>query len=119
VFGSIGVAIYRGSLDLPGRLPSAAADIARDTLGGALEIARDLPAEIAAPLVDAARVAFTTGLQVTAAISALASLALALFAFLAFRSVGEGASLDDEVVNEIEAEPATARTDELVEAACG
>lgn len=86
VFGSIGVAIYRGSFEIPNRVPSDLANVARDTLGGALEIASDLPVDVATALIAAARAAFTTGLQVAAAISALGSVALAVFAFLAFRS---------------------------------
>ena len=87
VFGSIGVAVYRAMMAdaLPPGLPSEAAEAARSTLGGAVAAARDLPPEVAARLTEAARAAFVRGLRLCALISAVASVALALFAAFTLR----------------------------------
>jgi DHA2 family multidrug resistance protein-like MFS transporter len=89
VFGSIGVAIYRAVL--ADAMPaSVSPEITRDamaTLGGAVTAARQLPADVGSALLDAAREAFLRGLRLTSAISAIGSIALALFAARAFRDV--------------------------------
>jgi DHA2 family multidrug resistance protein-like MFS transporter len=57
ILGSIGVAVYRNRLAdaLPAGLPAEAAAAARDTLGGAMGVAAQLPGQLGALLVDAAR----------------------------------------------------------------
>src|SRR5262245_37156729 len=72
ILGSIGVAAYRGELTttLPPAIPDQAAAVARDTLGGAVGVAEELPAELAGTLLASAQEAFTQGLQLTAALSA-------------------------------------------------
>jgi DHA2 family multidrug resistance protein-like MFS transporter len=89
ILGSIGVAIYRGELatPLPAGLPSQAAAAARDTLGGAVGIAQHLPDGVGAALLAAAREAFTMGLQVTAAISAVVAVGIAVLATFLLRGV--------------------------------
>jgi MFS transporter, DHA2 family, multidrug resistance protein len=89
IFGSIGVAIYRGAIDgaLPAGLPVEAAATARDTLGGAVQVGGELPGQVGAALIDAARGAFTQGLHLTAAISAFAMVGLALFVLITLRHV--------------------------------
>lgn len=79
-FGSLGVAIYRGAMvdAVPASVPPEAAAAVRDTLGGAIEVAGRLPAEIGSTVIDAARDAFTQGLHVAATISAVGSVALAI-----------------------------------------
>jgi DHA2 family multidrug resistance protein-like MFS transporter len=81
VFGSIGVAVYRRLLsEQPlGGVPAAIVEGARDTLGGAVALASELPPDAAAQLLQAARDAFLAGLRFCAIISMIASLALALF----------------------------------------
>jgi DHA2 family multidrug resistance protein-like MFS transporter len=89
IFGSIGVAIYRAGIGEgipPGVSPEAAA-IARDTLGGAIEVAGRLPGQVGVALVDAAREAFTAGLHVAAAVSVVGTMALATFVGLMLRHV--------------------------------
>jgi MFS transporter, DHA2 family, multidrug resistance protein len=90
VFGSIGVAIYRGAVagDIPASVPPQAAEAARDTLGGALEVAAGLPDQLGSALVGAAGDAFTQGLHVAAAMSAVGSVALAMLAMTLLRRVG-------------------------------
>jgi hypothetical protein len=56
VFGSIGAAIYRGAIGLaiPAGTPAEAAHAARETLGGAVQVAGQLPGRLGPALVDAA-----------------------------------------------------------------
>ncbi|RFS84113.1 MFS transporter [Actinomadura spongiicola] len=71
LLGSLGTAIYRGRLDsLPDGLPPAAENAARESLAGAVETAEGLPGPVGPAMLDAARDAFTTGLQVTTLVSA-------------------------------------------------
>jgi MFS transporter, DHA2 family, multidrug resistance protein len=81
VYGSVGIAVYRDAVEaaLPAGIPSETAQAAGDTLGGAVEVARQLPDQLAPVLIDAARDAFTHGLHLAAAASAVASVVLAIF----------------------------------------
>ena len=105
VFGSIGVAIYRGAMAgaVPEGVPVGAARAARDTLGGTIEVAGQLPGQLGAALVDAAREAFTAGLHVAATISAIGSIGIAVLVMTLLRHVRTGS---EEEVNQ-EAEPRT------------
>ncbi|HEX2171376.1 MAG TPA: MFS transporter [Dehalococcoidia bacterium] len=88
LFGSIGIAVYRAVM--PGAVPGVPLEtitVARDTLGGAVAIAGQLPDQVGTQLVEVARQAFTRGMQMTAAISAAGSVALAVFAALTLRRV--------------------------------
>ena len=94
VFGSIGVAVYRGVLAdaIP---PAVAADATRAalaTLPGALEVAERLTGTAGDALGDAARAAFIRGLRLCAVISAVASVGLAVFAATALRAIHGGTS---------------------------
>jgi MFS transporter, DHA2 family, multidrug resistance protein len=90
IFGSIGVAVYRGLLvhALPGGLAPDVTDAAMSTLGGAVAVAQSLPAVVGAAVVGAAREAFLRGLVLCAAISGVGSLVLAIVAAATFRRVG-------------------------------
>ena len=83
-FGSVGLAIYRDGVaaGIPAGIPSDAVAAAQDTLGGAVEVAGGLPSELSAPLLDAAHLAFVQGVHVSAWISVIGVLALAVFAKL-------------------------------------
>jgi DHA2 family multidrug resistance protein-like MFS transporter len=87
LLGSIGVAIYRGGLapGLLASLPSQAATAARDTLGGAVAVASELPAATADLLLTEARTAFVNGMHVAALIAGVIGLGLAAFAFVTLR----------------------------------
>ena len=89
ILGSIGVAIYRGGLaeNLPAGVPALAAAAARYHVGGAAAAAQKLPAEVGAALLTASREAFTTGLQVTAGISAVVAVGIAVLATVMLREV--------------------------------
>jgi DHA2 family multidrug resistance protein-like MFS transporter len=80
VLGVVGTAVYRGQLahDIPAGVPEHAAAVARDTLGGAVTVASQLPHRLGVALLDTAREAFTRGLHVAAAVSAAAALAFAI-----------------------------------------
>jgi DHA2 family multidrug resistance protein-like MFS transporter len=82
VLGSIGAAVYRSQLanTLPIGVPSDAAAIARDTLGGAVAIAGRLPDQVGAQLLDTARNAFVQSFELAAGISAAIALTTALVA---------------------------------------
>ncbi|HSK93392.1 MAG TPA: MFS transporter [Candidatus Angelobacter sp.] len=80
--GSIGVAIYRGRLTdtLDGTVPADALAAARDTLGGAVAVAAELPADAGGALLAAARDAFVAGMHVTALVGAVVAVMLGIVA---------------------------------------
>ncbi|HVF52104.1 MAG TPA: MFS transporter [Actinomycetota bacterium] len=89
ILGSIGTAVYRDRLieAVPAEVPTAAANAARDTLGGALAAAQELPAGPAAELVDAARSAFTEGLHIATMTGAVIAVAIAILVYAKLRNV--------------------------------
>jgi DHA2 family multidrug resistance protein-like MFS transporter len=93
VLGSIGTAVYRNEVAdaVPAGVPLEEAETARDTLGGAIEAAERLPEQLGAALLEAARDAFTQGMQVTAVAAAVVALAMAAVAFAVLRELREGA----------------------------
>ena len=93
VFGSIGVAVYRGVMvdAIPPEATPEAGRAAAATLGGAIAVAGQLSGGAGDAMRDAARVAFVRGLRLCAAISAIASLALAIFAARSLRQAGRSA----------------------------
>ena len=108
ILGSIGVAIYRGRLvdALPAGIPAEAAATARETLGAAVGIATQLPAETGAALLAAARDAFTFGLQLTAGLSAVVAAAMAVAATILLRAVPVTAQAEPAEQPPTPAEPA-------------
>jgi DHA2 family multidrug resistance protein-like MFS transporter len=76
----VGVAIYRSELAdrLPAAVPAEVVETARDTLGSAAVAAAQLPGDLGAAVLTAAREAFVVGMQVTSAIAAGIGLALAV-----------------------------------------
>jgi DHA2 family multidrug resistance protein-like MFS transporter len=106
VFGSIGVAVYRAMVGdaIPPGISADVSDAAKATLGGALAMVGQLPADIGAAVTDAARAAFMRGLRVCAVISAVGSVALAAFAGIALRNVRPAS--EREAAAEVGAQPA-------------
>ena len=92
VLGSIGAAVYRGQMTaaVPAAVPGEAAAAARDTLGGAVAAADQLPDQLGAALLDTAREAFTQGLRLTFAISAAVAVGIAVLVAALLRHVGAG-----------------------------
>jgi MFS transporter, DHA2 family, multidrug resistance protein len=109
ILGSIGLAVYRAQLAdaLPAGVSSQDAAAAEDTLGGAVGVAAQLPTEIGTALLASARDAFTTGLQVTAALSAAVATGLAVLATLMLRDVRSASQAAPEERPAIAAEPVT------------
>lgn len=108
VLGSVGTFVYRADLaaTLPIGTPAHAAEIASETLGGAMAVAAQLPEGLSAALMQAAGAAFVHGLQLSATTSAIVALALSLIAAVVLRNVGHG--------QEPEAESETCKTPEVV-----
>ena len=98
ILGSLGTAIYRSQVteQLPPGLPGDIVAPAVDTLGGATAVAAKLPDQVGAALLTTAQEAFTMGLRVTAAVSALIAIVVAVPAVLALRGVAprDAADLD-------------------------
>ncbi len=92
MLGSVGVAIYRGAVgaQLPAAVPDAAAEVARDTLGGAVAVAAELPAELGAVVLEVAREAFVAGMHLTAGIAAVVAVGLAALAVVSLRGQSLG-----------------------------
>ena len=103
VLGSLGVAIYRGALSkLPADLPPEAATTARDTLGGAVQVAATLPGPLSATVLDISRGAFVQAMQVAAAISAVLAVGVAIVAVASLRHVPSGGSTEATASEEAE-----------------
>ncbi len=85
VLGSIGTAIYRHDM------PSSAPDAARETLGGALAVAEQVPG-----LATAAREAFTSGMQGAAIAGTVVLAGAAVLAAVALRKVRPDSRTPDE-----------------------
>ena len=109
ILGSIGTAVYRSNVSdsIPSEVPSVAADAARDTLGGALAAAQQLPESLAGGLIDAAHNAFAQGLHLTAAVGAVIALGMALLVVTKLRDARTGGEPEQPSVEGI-LEPACA-----------
>jgi DHA2 family multidrug resistance protein-like MFS transporter len=115
VLGSIGTAVYRGVIAdaIPDGVTPQAADDARDTLGGAVAAADELPDRLGAALLDASREAFAQALQVTAATSAALVLGMAVLTVVLLRHARTGSDPEDQAATEpdggIPGSPSTVR----------
>jgi DHA2 family multidrug resistance protein-like MFS transporter len=98
ILGSIGTAVYRGELAhrLPAGVPSQAADIARNTLGAAVDVAGQLPDPLGSTLLNIARDAFVQGMHLAAAISAAVAIGAAIMAVILLRRVPARSELEDQ-----------------------
>jgi DHA2 family multidrug resistance protein-like MFS transporter len=99
ILGSIGIAMYRSRLAsaIPAGIPPEAAEVARDTLGGALAVAERLPAQLGGALVEAARRAFVEGFQVTVITGAVVLLGLAILTAFMLRHVRAASEREDQL----------------------
>jgi len=89
VLGVIGTAAYRSQVAeaVPAQVPPQAVAAARDTLGGAVAAAGQLPGQLGQALLDAARQAFTQGLHLAFASSAAVAIGTAILAAALLRHV--------------------------------
>lgn len=87
VLGSLFTFVYGRSMDAAHLIgvPAHSLPVARGTLSGAVEVARTLPADDAATLMDTARGAFVYAFEVASAVSAMLAVLAAIFAFYALR----------------------------------
>jgi MFS transporter, DHA2 family, multidrug resistance protein len=98
VLGVVGTAVYRAQMadGVPASVPDQAAAVARDTLGGAVAVAGQLPDRVGAALLEVAREAFTQGLHLAAAVSAAAALAFAVLVVVLLRGGRSGSQPDGQ-----------------------
>jgi DHA2 family multidrug resistance protein-like MFS transporter len=89
VLGSIASAVYRRDMGdaVPRELPAAAAEVAAETLGGAVMVAAQLSGDAGRTLLLAARDAFVQSFELTAAISAFIGMLAAGMAAVLLRRV--------------------------------
>jgi MFS transporter, DHA2 family, multidrug resistance protein len=89
IFGSVGAAVYHYQMAdaIPSGVPIKAAETARETVAAATAVAEQLPTPLGSELLDAASEAFTSGLNVVAAIGAVIFIALAVLTAVALRHV--------------------------------
>ncbi len=92
VFGSIGTFLYRNRVDavLPAELDAGLAAVMRDTLGGAVDAAKDLPEPLGSTLLESTRAAFTLGFQVSMALSVAVLVGTAILVASMLRKVTAG-----------------------------
>lgn len=72
ILDSIGAAVYRRSIDddMPSGIPEAAREVAHETLGGAVQVAGQLPTDLSGLLPAASREAFTEGMRIASGTAA-------------------------------------------------
>jgi DHA2 family multidrug resistance protein-like MFS transporter len=73
---------------VPLGVSTEASEVAKATLGGALAVAKQLPGQLGAELLNTARDAFVRAFTLTAAISAMIALLMAPVAAVLLRRVG-------------------------------
>jgi DHA2 family multidrug resistance protein-like MFS transporter len=96
VLGSVGAAVYRAEVAgaVPAGVPPEAAETTQHTLGGAVAVAGRLPDQVGPAVLDAARVAFTHGLHVTAAISVVVTIGMAVLVAVLLRPARRSAGTE-------------------------
>ncbi|MDP9613773.1 HAMP domain-containing protein [Streptomyces demainii] len=90
VLGSVGTAVYRSDVEdsLGHGLPTGTLHQARETLGAAVAVAGRVKGRAGEQVLDAAREAFTGGMQIASAAGAVVLLAGAVLALVTLRRVG-------------------------------
>lgn len=102
VIGSVGAAAYRHQAagSLPDDLPPEAASAAGDSIDGAILAAQGLSGQTGEAVLDAAREAFSSGLNTAAAISAGIAALAAVIAAVRLRHVAPTGSTDEALAQE-------------------
>ncbi|PSL02490.1 DHA2 family multidrug resistance protein-like MFS transporter [Haloactinopolyspora alba] len=108
--GSLGSVIYRDTLTVPAGTPPEAAAASHDTLAGAVAAAEQLPAELAGPLLTAARGAFTDGLHVVAGFGAVVMVVVGTVTLMLLRKQDAPAQPSEAAQPSETAEPVAAVT---------
>lgn len=103
ILGSIGTVVYRGQIEksIPAGLPDSDIQAARDSLAGAIDVAKGLPDEASTALLIGAREAFTNGMHAVAVASGTMMLAVIILTVTRLRYVPPiGASQPSQVGSE-------------------
>lgn len=89
ILGSLGLALYRSQLaaTLPAEISPEVAELASETLGGAVAVAAELPNQLGAALLNAANHAFIQGVQFNALIGVIGFVTLVLLTVTMLRNV--------------------------------
>ena len=87
--GALASSLYRSALVTPASVPAEAAEAARESIAAALVAAGELPGPAGAQLVEAARYAFTAGLNGVGLVGGIVFLTLAVATALTFRPAGQ------------------------------
>ena len=96
VLGSVGTAVYRSRDRGPGRpCRTRRPRPATESITGAAAAAQQLPAPLDAELLDAAREAFTAGLNAAAGLASIACLGLAALALIVLRRADTDEASDE------------------------
>ncbi|MEX5720306.1 MFS transporter [Geodermatophilus maliterrae] len=85
VLGTVGLSVYAAHLGAVEGVPGDAVDAARETLGGAAEVAAQLPPETAASFLAEAGQAFVAGMDVVLVVAALVAAYVAVQAVVLLR----------------------------------
>lgn len=85
MLGTIFTAFYRGGVNVPQGLTAAQSADAGESIGGAVAVARELPADTATRLLDSAHTAFDSGIAPTSIIAGTLTLVAAGVVAYAFR----------------------------------
>jgi MFS transporter, DHA2 family, multidrug resistance protein len=97
--GSIGTAVYRTQVAdaIPAGAPPEAAEATRESLAGAVAATDELPAGLGVELLGTAREAFAQALELTAAVSAVVVMTMAILAAVLLRRVRAGSEEQPEL----------------------
>ena len=100
VLGSIANSTYRSGIDgdLLTGLPAEVADAASESVGAAISISRNLPAEIGGPLGQSARDAFTTAFNSSLLAAGIIAAVIGVVVLSIGRRTGADSVTDDEIV---------------------
>jgi MFS transporter, DHA2 family, multidrug resistance protein len=98
VLGSLGMAVYRSGVTaaLPSGIPPELVETVKETLGGAVVAAAQLPEQIGTALLDVARQSFVHGLQLNALIGVVGFLFLVFVTATILRNVQPHAEPENE-----------------------
>ena len=99
ILGTIGTAVYRSQVDdgIPAEVPAEEAEVARDTLGGAVAASGELEPGLAGQVLEAAQDAFTQGFRVVAVVSAVLAVLSTVVVAAFLRNVRAPSTQDGEV----------------------
>lgn len=102
VLGSLGTAVYRNSIVVPADIPIQSAETVNESIVGAVSVAEEIRTPLAAEMLSSAREAFLLGLNVSALVSSLIYIALALASIYFLRHVLPSGDMEDTLAKKIQ-----------------